>query len=770
MKKISLLAVSISLGLVGCDDSNGNLTTDNSNTGSPTQTVVAMDGYFKDALAFIDTNNDGAFSVGNDYVLGMTNAEGQVQFSQAPSGVIAIQTVKLNSPLLDAYSEYKGKYTIDMDRPFQSITNEIVLRAPENSPTISPITDLIVIEMTRNGKTQADAENTVITALGLPADADLYIDFVNGNDKNATLHKIAQILTESKANNPVTYATKATEFTNAIVNIVNNITQEQLNDANFIPIILDLDLEGDFNPLIIENSNVIVSNQSIETTRAELESLNLSAGDTLPETVIDLTGLFIDADTEASTMTLSSETQIALTNAGIAFSIEGDQMTLSSNQILPSTNINIVVSTRDITSIGIEGNTVSASFDLVISTSNTQPTIENQKLAEIESALLRWNLQQGVPFEQTLSVTGLYTDNENDTLTLAVHMSAVSGLTAFIDSATEIMTVSGTPTNVTTNGQLYISANDNQHGSADEAWVEQVFSLPDVKVGTTPPPAQLSELENVNWYQVGLEEYTGDSYDFIGGGCSTLRFSNGVIYRNNTTNENLTTCTETAGSQFGQSTYTVADDKIIASIVLTEDDGVEINQELIFEFHSPADNIAAGAKTVSVAIGSSESTIPNSHVTFFREEQDAERYINIQSDENVNSREFITLIANEEQPDSFNQLKINTSLSSNLPEQAEGKIYFQSEIHDLTCDDVAFYYDEFLFSGKSISGFIFRFYSSETIDCYTQEENGLIYSIVNFSLPALVESEIYSLLALNRNGLAENIAFNITWTGTGQSK
>lgn len=767
MKKISLLAASISLGLVACNDSNGNLTTDNSNAGSLTQTVVAMDGYFKDALTFIDTNNDGAFSVGHDYVLGMTNAEGQVQFSQAPSGVIAIQTVKLNSPLLDAYSEYKGKYTIDMDRPFQSITNEIVLRAPENSPVISPITDLIVIEMIRNGKTQADAENTVITALDLPADADLYIDFVNGNDKNATLHKIAQILTESKANNPVTYETKATEFINTIVNIVNNITQEQLNDANFIPIILDLDLEGDFNPVIIENSNVVISNQSIETTRAELESLNLSVGDALSETVIDLTGLFIDADTDVSAMTLSPETQIALTNAGIAFSIEGDQMTLSSNLILPSTNINIVVSTRDITSIGLEGNTVSASFDLVISTSNTQPTIENQKLAEIESALLHWDLQQGVPFEETLSVAGLYTDNENDTLTLAVHMSAVYGLRASIDSVTEIMTVSGTPTNTTTNGQLYISANDNQHGSADESWVEQVFSLPEVKVGTAPPPAQQSDLEDVNWYQVGFEEYTEDGYDFIATGCSTLKFSNGVIYRNSTTNANLTTCTETADTQLGQSTYTVADNKIIASIILTEDDGVEINKELTFEFHSPADNIAAGAKTVSVETG---STIPNFHVTFFREEQDAERYINIQSDENVDSREFISLIVNEEQPDTFNQLKINTSLSSNLPEQAEGKIYFQSEIDDLTCDDVAFYYDEFLFSGKSTSGFIFRFYSSETIDCYTQEENGLIYSIVNFSLPTLVENEIYSLLAFNRNGLAENIAFNITWTGTGHSK
>ncbi len=57
------------------------------------------------------------------------------------------------------------------------------------------------------------------------APIDLYSDFVSGVDKSAELHKTAQILTESKAQNPANYEKKATEFAQAADQEVDRLVE-----------------------------------------------------------------------------------------------------------------------------------------------------------------------------------------------------------------------------------------------------------------------------------------------------------------------------------------------------------------------------------------------------------------------------------------------------------------------------------------------------------------------------------------------------------------
>lgn len=105
-----------------------------------------------------------------------------------------------------------------MDHPAQAMAHELVFRAPTSSDVISPITDLVAIEMAKGTDAspvnEEEAVAIVSTALSGTDEApiDPYSDFVSGSDANAELHKTAQILTESKAANPTTYEEKSDQF------------------------------------------------------------------------------------------------------------------------------------------------------------------------------------------------------------------------------------------------------------------------------------------------------------------------------------------------------------------------------------------------------------------------------------------------------------------------------------------------------------------------------------------------------------------------------
>ncbi len=83
MKKVSLLAASVALALVGCGGSDGGSDT---NTGTPSAggiIITGFDGYFKNAVVFDDmpvatrTSTVGKLD-SNDVIFGLTDGNGKI--------------------------------------------------------------------------------------------------------------------------------------------------------------------------------------------------------------------------------------------------------------------------------------------------------------------------------------------------------------------------------------------------------------------------------------------------------------------------------------------------------------------------------------------------------------------------------------------------------------------------------------------------------------------------------------------------------------------
>lgn len=301
MKKVSLLAASVAFALTGCGGSDGG-----SGGTTPSGVVITgFDGYFKNAVVFVDNNNDGVWDLSTDQFLGLTNSKGQINLGATkPTGTLALQTVTptgtAQTKLLAIDPEkYAGIYTVDMDLPAQPMEHELVFRAPNSSGVISPITDLVSIKVA-SGKSLEEAEDAVASSLGGTTD-DLYSDFVEGADADPILHKTAQILTETKAADP-TYEDSiedgSKDFAKDAQEVAKDLKPDELSDPSFVAPVDGTPASGggsDETPTYktVVNSNVYNSIQN------EFDALELKIGDIgnneyIFEVPID--GLFTDGD------------------------------------------------------------------------------------------------------------------------------------------------------------------------------------------------------------------------------------------------------------------------------------------------------------------------------------------------------------------------------------------------------------------------------------------------------------------------------------------
>lgn len=210
MKKVSLLAASVAIALTGCGGSDSG-SGSNDNVAPGGVIVTGFDGYFNQAVVFLDKDNNGKLDIGSDTIFGLTDKEGRRTIPSDTQGVLALQTLTPGGTVQTALANhapetYAGKYTIDMDHPTQAMAHEVVFRAPSKSTVISPLSDLVAIEMA-SGTSEEEAILKVSTALGGTPEQPIKLlsNFIDGADKNVSLHKTAQILTESKAANPSSY-------------------------------------------------------------------------------------------------------------------------------------------------------------------------------------------------------------------------------------------------------------------------------------------------------------------------------------------------------------------------------------------------------------------------------------------------------------------------------------------------------------------------------------------------------------------------------------
>ncbi|MCR9838894.1 hypothetical protein [Vibrio parahaemolyticus] len=767
MNKVSLLAASVAIALTGCGGSDSG-----SSSASSGVVITGFDGYFKNAVVFEDTNNNGQWDT-QESILGLTDEKGQLTLAAKPEKTLALQTLVPNGAkqkqliALDA-KKYAGTYTVDMDHPSQAMAHEIVFRAPSSSNVISPITDLVAIEMAKDPSiTEEDAKANVNKALGGSEEApiDLYSDFVEGATKNAELHKTAQILTESKAQNPTNYEKKATEFAQAANQEVDRLVAsgENINDPSLRPVITDSTPNSDnLAPETVVNNKLTVNETVEDAAEDKLDKLpKIVKGAAFDGVELNIEGLFKDKDQSLVSTKLTHN----LAGTGIEVEQVGNLIVLHPTAIVEkSGDFEIVLTAQDKNSNSDVLSTVSTVFEIEIESANLPPMVVEAEQARLQSIVDGWYLQQGELFEQTLDVSGLFQDKDGQITDYSADYVDIEGLSA-IEDGNAIVTIKGTPTKAGESGAaLTISATDGHTA------VQIALSMPEVKEGVTPPPTA-HPLEGKTWYYLEHGSDDGDDndeFDYSRVWCESIKFEGGVVYGNVRSSENRTECTD-ADTQKEQATYKVENGRLIATFQF-EEDGESLTESFEVDVAGNADELAKGAKTiVQRPIALDEKA---ERYTYFADAANAESRIQVKSDDSYDKR-FGYIYLPAEQDNVYDLGMVSFALVEGS-QGYKAYINFDVEGKDFSCDTIDEFYKSFTFSGNDLTTPYSQHYIGGSCNTITDEEYD--YASIYFDLSqiqSLDVKNIYSFIGYANDKNAEYIEavkFNIEWTGEGDNE
>ncbi|TOI33854.1 hypothetical protein [Vibrio parahaemolyticus] len=767
MNKVSLLAASVAIALTGCGGSDSG-----SSSASNGVVITGFDGYFKNAVVFEDTNNNGQWDT-QESILGLTDEKGQLTLAAKPEKTLALQTLVPNGAkqkqliALDA-KKYAGTYTVDMDHPSQAMAHEIVFRAPSSSNVISPITDLVAIEMAKDPSiTEEDAKANVNKALGGSEGApiDLYSDFVEGATKNAELHKTAQILTESKAQNPTNYEKKATEFAQAANQEVDRLVAsgENINDPSLRPVITDSTPNSDnLAPETVVNNKLTVNETIEDAAEDKLDKLpKIVKGASFDGVELNIEGLFKDKDQSLVNTKLTHN----LAGTGIEVEQVGNLIVLHPTTIVEkSGDFEIVLTAQDKNSNGDVLSTVSTVFEIEIESANLPPMVVEAEQARLQSIVDGWYLQQGELFEQTLDISGLFQDKDGQITDYSADYVGIEGLSA-IEDGNAIITIKGTPTKAGESGAaLTISATDGHTA------VQIALSMPEVKEGVTPPPTA-HPLEGKTWYYLEHGSDDGDDndeFDYSRVWCESIKFEGGVVYGNVRSSENRTECTD-ADTQKDQATYKVENGRLIATFQF-EEDGESLTESFEVDVAGNADELAKGAKTiVQRPIALDEKA---ERYTYFADAANAESRIQVKSDDSYDKR-FGYIYLPAEQDNVYDLGMVSFALVEGS-QGYKAYINFDVEGKDFSCDTIDEFYKSFTFSGNDLTTPYSQHYIGGSCNTITDEEYD--YASIYFDLSqiqSLDVKNIYSFIGYANDKNAEYIEavkFNIEWTGEGDNE
>ncbi|MUK63942.1 hypothetical protein GNP81_16800 [Aliivibrio fischeri] len=512
MKKVSLLAASVALALVGCGGSDGGSDT---NTGTPSAggiIITGFDGYFKNAVVFDDVNNDGVLDVNVDTVFGLTKADGKITLPKGTEfqGSLALKTLKPGdtdkalaaklaalSPAADSYSDFMNTYTTDMDHEGQPMANAVVFRAPvsaeDKTAVISPLTDLVAIEMAKgtaeNPVSEEAAIAAVTAALGGTDEQpiDLFSDFVKDSKTNlesAKLHKTAQILTESKAKNPVAYEQNSAEIAAVAQEESEKIVTDETMGSDDL-----LNQKPVINPSaptapVVSNYKLLVNEDAKIAIQKEISALAITEGQSLDTTITIPANLFQDKYDNTQT---NVQAVVEINGEGeITANLVGETLTLSANNLQPTQDIyTITLKAEDKATANSEVlNTLSTTFSFKVELQNSAPVVDTDTQTNIQTLVDSWKMQQGAAFSQTFSVDGLFSDREGDALTYTTNInSVVPGLTSKFNKNTSEMTISGTPQPKNLGELAFTIIADDGHPATRLASTPASFTLPAIEAG-----------------------------------------------------------------------------------------------------------------------------------------------------------------------------------------------------------------------------------------------------------------------------------------------
>ncbi|EIZ1007541.1 hypothetical protein V8057_003298 [Vibrio vulnificus] len=776
MKKVSLLAASVAIALTGCGGSDSG-SGSNDNVAPGGVIVTGFDGYFNQAVVFLDKDNNGKLDIGSDTIFGLTDKEGRRTIPAGTQGVLALQTLTPGGTVQTALANhapetYAGKYTIDMDHPTQAMAHEVVFRAPSKSTVISPLSDLVAIEMA-SGTSEEEAILKVSTALGGTPEQPIKLlsNFIDGADKNVSLHKTAQILTESKAANPSSYEKKATQFAEQAGKIVGDLTEDQVKEVNYKPVIKDTAPNEDtLVPTEVINNKLTVSESAQSRVQNSLNALTIVQDEHFTTAHISIANLFDDPDQAPLAVTTSGES--TFDEAGLIATFSGSDLVLSANTagIIKAGVFTIILQSQDKAADGSQvGSPVSTKFTLKVDSANLAPIVDKEVETQIQREIEGWQLQEGELFSQTISLTPLFTDTDGEIKSTKVGLGGVvDGLSSNTDLDNLIVTISGTPKmEWNQKGKITLQVTDDKNAESETV----TFLMPEVKAGVTPPP-ETHPLEGKTWYMLEHGSDDGndyDEYDYSRVWCDSIRFEDGIVYGNVRSEANRTTCGE-ATTQTENATYKVENGQLIATFHF-EEGGIPQIESFAVEMAGDANEISQGAKTIvhrSVSSNVSEAE----RYTYYSSKADAEARIQVRSDD-VADKRFGYIYLPAEQNNTYNLGMVSFALVENS-QGYNAYLNFDVEGKDFSCATVNEFYKSFKLTGNDLATSFGQHEISGSCNTITDEE--FTYASIYFNLSEIQDlavDNIYSFIGktVDKNGeYAEAVKFNIKWTGTGNNE
>lgn len=781
MSKVTLLAVSIAGILTGCGGSESSA---DSST-AVGAVITGMDGYYQNAVVFDDVNKDGVLDISGDIIYGLTDASGQLTLPSGTSisGRLALQVIAPGGAAQSALisydsSTYAGVYTIDTDYPETALT-ELVLQTTagaDNDTAISPISDLVAT-LEDNG--DADALQTVANALGINSSA-IHQDYINVN--NSSLHKIAQILSASKSHNSDKYQAAATNIITETVTAVRNMADDELSDVNNVPVVtVSGDQSSGYSVVSVTNSKATVSSSIKSALQKELDNLAATEGGSLSFTY-NIASLFSDSDLDATTQSISL-TYTDGSDTGVEITLTETTLSISSNQILSGEDIDFSLSIVDYasdttTAVG----SASVSFELSVASLNSTPTANSAIEDNIQATVDNWIITQGDSFTDSFTLSGLFTDADSDTLTYSGTTTATGLRVEEITNDTVVL--SGTPLVYGSGYSITITATDG------EEHVSSTIDLPEIVQGTTDQStstASIQDLMGSTWYylEYGEDDGNDSTADFTRVWCQAIRFADGVIYGNQRSINDLTSCDVTADQQ--QGTYTVSGDTLLAEYDFG-DEGVFTLTYSLKEDELPAESISSGALTVLLS-AEEDGEASSFRYTYFSSSTDIEARIQAASDDGFAARNFaMWLPTSTEGTYQLGSIDISIDSSEYGEEEnnADADIFFNpAQGSSITCADISNYYGRFVIMSSAMDTENTTnedYYNSweyghgiSTSECYDHSDDNDPYAAIDFDFSPLnmTQGAVYSIIGFVKEGQgehAQDLKFNIEWTGSSNNQ
>ena len=504
MKKVSLLAASVALALVGCGGSDGGSDT---NTGTPSAggiVITGFDGYFKNAVVFLDSNigTKGQLDQ-SDTILGLTNTKGQITLPKGTdlsTGTIALQTLKPGDVIslnlgdriaaatdkVDFGSDYSDTYTTDMDLPGQPMEHSVVFRSQQNGDNIviSPITDLVALQAPEVLRADATPEQKVCNSLfgkgtvtGEECTTKLYSDFTKSDP---VLHKTAQILTETKATavgdnytNKINTIAKVAMETAETLNTEEN--KDKLIDPTYKPVIDTSVAVDSITPPTVTTYKTLVNADKYTELQNSLDKLNLEQTTSPKEAALLLTisiaDLFSDKDINDTNILVLAD--IANTPKGMAFEIIENDLVISGTPT-EAGNFSLVLHPKA-DQLDVDS-TVEARFSLDVKAEvdAEKPAVDNNEVISLQKSISELNLVAGQSFiiedGVFLNASALFKDSVK-TIELSSNANT-NGLIIQLDETHNIQ-ISGRPTSSAETGEYYIQL----RATADNGLSSEVVKL-----------------------------------------------------------------------------------------------------------------------------------------------------------------------------------------------------------------------------------------------------------------------------------------------------